>query len=269
MNRYIITILAIACIIGLSRKQIIAQTDSIPSDTSGVLQGDTLDPGTYNIIKINLFALPLKTITLQYERVINKFLSAGLTGRYMPESTIPFKGLIYNMSGGDDPDTKKTLDNMLISNYAISPELRFYLGKKGYGRGFYLAPAYRYAHFTIDKLEYSYINSEDQKSFINMSGKMTANYGGFMIGAQWLLGKHLSLDWWIFAPFLGAEKTDLSGRTTEPISEEDQEILRQDLENIDIPYTTTTAIVHEYGASLQMHGLIAGLSSGLAFGFRF
>jgi len=269
MNRFSINVWVLLGILMVSFTPLNAQTDSIPSDTSEFLQGDTLDPGTYNIVKINLFALPLKTITLQYERVINKFLSACLTGRYTPQSTVPFKGLIYNITGGDDPDTENTLDNMLISNYAISPELRFYLGKKGYGRGFYLAPAYRYAHFTIDKLEYTYTDSEDQENFINMSGKMTANYGGFMIGAQWALGKHLSLDWWIFAPFLGAEKTDLSGRTTEAIPEEDQEILRQDLESIDIPYTTTTAYVHEYGASLQLHGLMAGLSSGLAFGFRF
>jgi hypothetical protein len=269
MKRITIHVLILLCILTISIIRLNAQTDSIPSDSTALLQYDTLNPGSYNMIKINLFALPLQTFTLQYERVINKFLSASLTVRYMPHATVPFKNLIYNMSGGNDPDFKEILDNMLISNYAITPELRFYLGKKGYGRGFYLAPAYRYAHFTIDKLEYSYINSEDQESFINLSGKMTANYGGFIIGAQWLLGKHLILDWWIFAPFLGAEKTDLSGRTTEPISEEDQDILRQDLEDIDIPYTTTTVSVHEYGASLQLHGLLAGVSSGLAIGVRF
>lgn len=248
-----------------------AQTDSIPSDNNSVSsskQEKTVEDKR-NIIKLNLFALPLMTITLQYERVINKFLSVGVTGRYMPSMSVPYKNFIYNRYGGDDPDFKETLDNMRISNFAVTPEVRFYLGKKGYGRGFYLAPAFRHARFTIDNLEYTYTDDQDVESSINMSGNMIANYGGFTVGAQWALGKHLSLDWWIFAPFIGSERTNLSGNTTEPLSQEDQDNLKQNFEDIGIPYTTVTADVYDYGANVQLRGMMVGLSTGLALGIRF
>jgi len=249
----------------------IAQTDSIPSEADATTVTKKTKPveSKLNIVKINLFALPLKTITLQYERVINKFLSVGITGRYMPSMSMPYKNFIYNQYGGDDPEVKEVLDNMRISNFAVSPEVRFYLGKKGYGRGFYLAPAYRHARFSIDNLEYTFTGDQDIENSITMSGNMIANYGGFTVGAQWALGKHLILDWWIFAPFIGTERTNFSGNTNDALSQEDQYSLKQSLENIDLPYTTVTADVHEYGASVQLHGMMVGLSTGLAFGVRF
>jgi hypothetical protein len=270
MNRLFIIVLAASFVL-LSVSNLNAKTDTTPSDSTTFVQDTTGKPESHkmNLIKINLFALPLRTLTLQYERVINKFLSVTIAARYMPRATIPYKNWIYNKIGEDDPEFKESLDNMLISNYAITPEVRFYLGKKGYGRGFYLAPSYRYAHFTLANFEYTYTDDQDQENSMNMSGKMTANYGGFMMGAQWALGKHLSLDWWIFAPFLGVENTNLTGTTTLPLSEEDQNNIREDLGDIEIPYTTTTVSVHEYGVSIQMHGLMTGISTGLAFGVRF
>lgn len=249
----------------------VAQTDSslYKTDTASSIQKTKSVESKMNIVKINLFALPLKTITLQYERVINKFLSVAISGRYMPSMTLPYKDFIYRQYGGDDPEMKEVLDNMQISNFAVSPEVRFYLGKKGFGRGFYLAPAYRHARFSIDNLEYTYTDDQDVENSILMSGNMIANYGGFTVGAQWALGKHLSLDWWIFAPFIGTERTNLSGNTSEALSQEDQNILKQSLEDIDLPYTTATADVQEYGASVQLKGVMVGLSTGLAFGVRF
>ncbi len=248
-----------------------AQKDTISSDSSGLVSDKNLDTlvSTKNIVKINLLAITLKTVTLQYERVINKFLSVALAGRYMPNASMPYKNWLYNSLDVDDPETKKMIDNMRIGNFAITPEVRFYLGKKGYGRGFYLAPSYRYAKFTLDNIEYSFTDDQGQDNSVKMSGIMTANYGGFTIGTQWALGKHLSLDWWIFAPFFGYESTDISGISSETLSEETQNILRQDLEDIEIPYTTTTVSVNENGASVHLRGLTTGVSVGLAFGVRF
>lgn len=263
-------VLAVSFVVLLSYK-LNAQTDSTPSDTTSLVLNKTTKVESIgkNIIKINLLALTLRTITLQYERVINKYLSVAIAGRYMPKASTPYKNLIYNIVGEDDPEFKETLDNMLISNYALTPEVRFYLGKKGYGRGFYLAPSYRYAYFTLNNLAYSYYDGDNQEGTINMSGNMTANYGGFTVGAQWAFGKHLSLDWWIFAPFFGVENTNLSGITSEALSEEIQNSIKEELEDIELPYTTTSVSVHEYGAAIQLHGLTTGISTGLAFGVRF
>ena len=157
MNRLFTLLLATTFIVLLAFN-LVAQTDSIPADTNTVILSETVKPEVdkKNLVKINLFALALRTFTIQYERVINKHISVALAVRYMPNATVPYKNWIYNRYGEDDPEIKETLDNMKISNYAITPEVRFYLGNKGYGRGFYLAPSYRYAHFTIENLEYAY-----------------------------------------------------------------------------------------------------------------
>ena len=267
----IFTIFLAAAFIVLSAYNLNAQTDTIHSDSTASVTDTKINAESHkmNMIKINLFALPLRTLTIQYERVINKFLSVTVAGRLMPKATLPYKNWIYNKIGEDDPEFKESLDNMLLSNYAVTVEARFYLGKKGYGRGFYLAPSYRHANFTLNNLKYTYTDDQDQENSMNMSGKMRANYGGLMMGAQWALGKHLTLDWWIFAPFLGVERTNLTGTTTKPLSEEDQNSIREDLGDIEIPYTKTTVNVHEYGVSIQMHGAITAISTGLAFGVRF
>lgn len=271
MKRCLHCLLAFIFMVVIFNSGLKAQTDT---PVYGSSENDSTQTAAYegqkmNIIKINLLALPLLTFTLQYERIIKKYLSATLAVRYMPKASVPYKNWIYNRFGDDDPDFKETLDNMRISNYAITPEVRFYVGKKGYGKGFYIAPSYRFAHFNLSNLEYSYVDDKDEESYINMSGTMNANYGGFLLGAQWALGEHLSLDWWIFAPFIGGEKTSLSGISSFELSEEDQQSLREELEDIDIPYTDTEVQVNKNGASIQLKGLVPGISAGLAFGVRF
>jgi hypothetical protein len=271
MQRFFKILLGASFVVVFFGSNLKAQTD-IPvygSSENDSTQTPGIESQKMNMIKINLLALPLKTFTLQYERVIKKYLSVAIAVRYMPNGSVPYKNWIYNRFGDDDPDFKETLDNMRISNYAITPEVRFYVGKKGYGSGFYISPSFRYAHFNLDNIEYSYVDDMDEESYINMSGKMNAYYGGFLLGAQWLLGEHLSLDWWIFAPFIGGEKTNLSGTTSVPLSIEDQQSLREELEDIDIPYTNTEVNVNENGASIKLNGLMAGISAGLAFGVRF
>ena len=271
MQRFLIILLGAAFVIVFFGSNLKAQSDSNSSNSTVIDSTLTVMPESHkmNMIKINLLALPLKTFTLQYERVIKKYLSVALSVRYMPNGSVPYKNWIYNRFGDDDPESKETIDNMRISNYAITPEVRFYVGKKGYGSGFYISPSFRYAHFNLDNIEYSYVDDTDEESYINMSGKMNAYYGGFLLGTQWLLGEHLSLDWWIFAPFIGGEKTSLSGTTSVPLSEENQQILKENLEDVDIPYTDTEVQVNANGASIQLNGLIAGISAGLAFGVRF
>src|SRR5665647_1333504 len=105
-----------------------------------------------NLVKLNLFALPLKNITVQYEREISKKTTVGLTLRVMPNTTLPFKSSFHNAI--NDSTTEKQLDNFKTGNFAIMPEIRFYLGHKGAYHGFYIAPFFSYAHYTGD-LPYS------------------------------------------------------------------------------------------------------------------
>ena len=217
-----------------------------------------------NFIKVNLTGIALKNYAIQYERVLSKPVSLSLSYRIMPTSKLPFAGTISNSIGDDDPETKKTIENLRMSNFAITPELRFYLGK-GYGKGFYIALFYRYASFTIDHLPVDY----DNNTSLDLSGKLTSNTGGIMFGAQWNLGKHFCLDWWMFGPHYGSGTGNFTGVSSQPLTPAQQDELRSNLEDIDIPLTTKTINVNANGASLKLSGPWGGIRSGVLLGIKF
>lgn len=221
-----------------------------------------------NMIKVNLTSLPLKQYALQYERVLSRKFSFALGVRVMPESTLPFKNAILN-AVGDDPDTRDVLETFQMSNMAITPEFRFYLSKRGYGRGFYLAPFYRYASYKTSQLEFDYDDGGGGTETINMTGKLTSNTGGLLLGAQWPLGKRLILDWWILGPHYGAGNGLFSGVSTQTMTPAEQDDLRTQLEDIDIPLTNKTVVVTANGASLELDGPWAGIRAGFSLGIRF
>ena len=221
-----------------------------------------------NLIKVNLTSLPLKQYALQYERVINRKFSFALAVRLMPESSLPFKNAILD-AVGDDPDTRDVLETFRMSNFAITPEFRFYLSKRGYGRGFYLAPFYRYASYKTSKLEFDYDDGIGGQETINMTGKLTSNTGGLLLGVQWPLGKHLVLDWWILGPHYGAGNGLFSGISSQTMTPAEQDDLRTQLEDIDIPLTNKKIVVTANSASLELDGPWGGLRAGFSLGIRF
>ena len=259
-----------------------AQKNSSPADTSlnASLQSMNYSPEavklngpgesiTRNIVKINLAPLLLKSYSLQYERVLNRKISLAVQYRLMPETEIPFKSMALKIVGDEDPDTKKIIEDFKMSNYAITPEVRIYLSRKGYGHGFYFAPFYRYASFTSNDLNVFYNDDNDVQQSVKMSGKLTSNTYGFMLGVQSALGKHILLDWSILGPHVGTAKGDFSGRFTKPLSSDEQLDMQQSLEDIDIPFTDKTVDVNANTASMKIDGPWAGFRFNFALGFRF
>jgi len=221
-----------------------------------------------NLVKLNLTAIALKNYSIQYERIVKKKISFAVSMRTMPATTLPFKNKILNIVG-DDPDTRKVIETFQLSNFAITPEVRFYLSKRGYGRGFYMAPFYRYASFKTSQLEFTYSDILNVENTINLSGKLTANTAGLMFGAQWPLGKNVSLDWWIFGPHYGSGTGNFSGVASQPLTQVEQDDLRKQLEDIDIPLTNKTVNVNSSGASMKLDGPWGGLRAGISLGVRF
>ena len=222
-----------------------------------------------NIIKLNVTALVLKNYAFQYERVLNKTVSVAVSFRTMPTTSIPFQKAILESIGDDDPDSREVIEKLRLSNFAFTPEVRFYIGRKGYGRGFYFAPFYRYASFKTNDLIINYDNTANIQSSLGFSGKLTANTGGLMIGAQWALGKYLSLDWWILGSHYGAGNGTFTGVPDRPLTPDEQSSLRQELEDLDIPLTDKTVSVTANSASLKLDGPWAGVRAGLCLGVRF
>ena len=218
-----------------------------------------------NFIKVNLMGLPIKNFSFQYERVLSIVISVAVSYRFMPTSKIPFATSIANSaSSNNSQDTKDAIEKLRMSNFAITPEIRFYLGK-GYGKGFYIGLFYRYTSFTVDHFAISYDDVND----LDMNGKLTTNTGGILFGAQWSLGKHLCLDWQIFGPHYGSGKGILSGISSQPLTPTQQNTLKTNLDDIDIPLTTKTVAVNATGGSLTLSGPWAGMRSALCLGFKF
>ena len=215
-----------------------------------------------NELKINLFAFAFKSISLEYERQIRPKTTVTLGFRTMPKSTLPFKNSFKNAIS--DTSTANQLDNFKTGNFALMPSIRFYVGHKGAFHGFYFAPFLEYAHYT-GSLPYKYYDGDYK--IIPLSGSMNTFTGGFMLGAQWNLSRSVDLDWWIVGPHYGISKGSISGRKS--LSSSEQDALKSELDNLDIPLTKTTNTVDANGATIDFSGPWAGIRSGLCIGIRF
>lgn len=179
------------------------------------------------------------------------------------------KWIIKKAVAAEDPELERTIDKLRISNFAITPEYRFYFGK-GYGRGFYIAPFYRFVKFKSNNIIITYqgdiLGNEES---INLSGDLSSNTGGLLFGAQWAFGKNIILDWMILGPHFGAGNGNFVGLSSQSLSASEQQRVRQELENLDIPLTKKTIKVNAQGASMKLDGPWGGVRAGLSLGFRF
>jgi hypothetical protein len=225
-----------------------------------------------NLIKVNLTSLALKNVSLQYERAIAKKISFGMGVRFMPEGTLPLMSIVKDISKSDDPDDDMSdqLKNFRIGNFALTPEVRFYMGKEAL-RGFYIAPFARYATFNVSlpiDLETEDANNHVTTERIDLKGDLSTIAGGILFGAQWKLSKIIYLDWHILGPHFGKATGNLTGKKN--LTPEEQTDLRELIEDFeDIPFVKFKSNVNENGASIKVDGPWAGIRAGITLGFRF
>lgn len=259
--------LIVVCMLNATNK-VTAQT-VLPDSVATVKDHKAPSAHLYNFFKINLPGILLKNYSVQYERVLFRKISIAISYRTMPSATIPFKDAIIKASNTTDTNTKTTLEKFRISNFAITPEVRIYLSKQGYGHGFYVAPFYRYASFKTSDLSFTYQGNSSVEGNVSMSGKLTSNTGGFLLGFQKYIGKHVCIDTWLLGPHYGSATGEFSGTPDKPLTSDEQADIRQQLNNIEIPLTKKTVTVTANNASLKLDGPWAGLRIGLCIGVRF
>ncbi len=216
-----------------------------------------------NMVEINLFALPLKNFSLNYQRQITRKTTVGLTARLMPDGLLPFEKSFR--SSIKDSTAKAQIDNFKVGNYAVMPEIRFYFSRKGAFHGFYVSLFASFAHYSAS-LPYNYTDSNVNKT-IQLNGSVNSITGGFMLGAQWNIGKSVYLDLHIIGPNYGSSSGSISGHTT--LSASEQSALKSSLDGLNIPIVKTSSTVDANGAKLSFSGPWAGIRSGLCIGFRF
>lgn len=255
-----------------------AQDALIPKESpqSSLLAGNQQDENpaielqkNATFVKVNLTGLPFKNYSLQVERTLNKTIALSLAYRIMPEGSIPFQSQVINSIGNDDPEGQQMVEDLLIANNALTPEIRFYVGKKGYGQGFYFSTFFRHAQFDMSNVLIYFDNEDGGQESILLGGNVKANTGGIMMGAQWAIGKHFCIDWWIFGAQYGKALGTVTGISSVALSAEEQTNLRDELEKIEIPLSTTSVEVTANTASLVIDGPWAGLRGGLSIGFKF
>jgi hypothetical protein len=220
-------------------------------------------PEGKNMGKINVSSLFIKGMGLQYERQIGKRITVGLSYSKIPTSTIAFKSFIEKQI--DDPDVK--VGDFKLGTSILTPEVRFYLGKRGAFHGFYLAPYARIGHYNLEG-PVTYTTSTGARRDLVFSGSLNAVTGGLMIGSSFNLSKQLYLDWWIIGASIGGANGDFNAQTT--LSPGEQQSLRNELESIDVPGTTIVSEVNGNGATIRTTGTMVGARGlGLNLGIRF
>ena len=104
---------------------------------------------------------------------------------------------------------------------------------------------------------------------MNTSGDVSSHTGGFMLGAQWALGKHICLDWWILGPHFGVSSGECISLSSAPLSEGDQQDIEDELNDIDIPMFEQTVNVTADKVTMIFDGPWGGIRAGLSIGVRF
>jgi len=221
-----------------------------------------------NIIKTNVTGYVFRNINLSYERSINQWFSMNISFGTMPEGKVPF---INSFLSDED---EKRFQNLRVKATNFTVEPRFYLGK-GYGKGFYIAPYYRYSKVTSNTFDFYYdYNAIDGNSYqipLKGTGSANGNSGGIMVGVQFFLttSQNLVLDFWIAGGHYGSGKGDFTMTSDYILTPEMQAQLKQEIENLDIPFVDYTVETTEKGARIKIDGPWAGFRSGLSLGYRF
>lgn len=226
-----------------------------------------------NLLKINVPAIALNNYSFQYERVVGKKITAGAGIRFMPKGKLPLKSILESVI--DDDDTWNRIENMKTSNFAFTPEVRFYLGEHVL-RGFYVAPFAKIARYTGDIPDFKYdvavpASANPSGSItktIPIDGRINTVTGGVLIGAQWKLSRLLYLDWWILGPQYGRSKGHLESKV-DLSDENERKALADELEGLDIPLVDTDVSVTSTGARMDLKGPWTGVRAGINLGVRF
>lgn len=215
-----------------------------------------------NMVKANLSAFALKGYSVQYERKLSHRFTAALNYSSIPFGTIAFQSTFERYTEGTDIN----LGKLQLGTSIFTPEVRLYTGKQGAYHGFYLAP---YARISNYKMEVPVaFNSALMERTALFTGTINNTTGGLMLGSQWSLSKKIYLDWWIVGASIGTAKGNLVATT--PLNPAEQQELRNQLENIDIPFTKIQYEVNSTGATVTTSGAMAGARGlGINLGFRF
>ena len=219
-------------------------------------------------VKMNIMALGFRNISLFGEYAFHKNMSGQLGLRFM----IPYAPARLQ-------DAAAFAQDISLGGWALTPEFRFYPGKKEDHQaphGFYIGLYGRYAAFnlkaTTDLSEYGTVPAGedpivDQKISLNQIG------GGLMIGTQWSINR-FTIDWFILGG--GFAKTKLEYSISNSLLKDpmignglDDAIGGSDLSSYVKTDYNQSAGKFTASVSTMMPSIRSFIFGGLCFGYRF
>ncbi|MFN4854115.1 MAG: DUF3575 domain-containing protein [Bacteroidota bacterium] len=239
------------------------------------------------VVKTNVFSLLFRNINLAGEFAFNKNMSGQLGIRFM----IPYEpGFLNSTSSSTSGDLSVSL-----GGFAITPEFRFYPGKKENNtapHGFYLGLYGRYSMFNTSigttlsnpltlsgggftgGIPSSVTLPAQLNLNINLESSLTQIGGGFMLGKQWAENGFV-VDWCFLG--MGISQSSFEATAQNPVltiqSSADElkkkiDINTQGLFSYDVSINTATGT-----ATAKMSGMVPQIRSllfgSLSFGYRF
>ncbi len=214
-----------------------------------------------NQIKLNLFALALGNVSLQYEHTLKEHSSICLGVSILPSRYLP--------TVITDKDSSGALKLLSFSGFSFTPEYRYYFSGNA-PKGFYIAPYLRYSKYGVDKLGVEYhSNTTNKDERVYVDGTLKSTTVGLMFGTQWKLGAHMTLDWWIVGFGFGSQSATLTGVGN--FTQSDIEDIKVQIADLDsnIPGTLTSDVTSTSVSVKYEIGSVAFRASGLCLGYRF
>jgi hypothetical protein len=219
-----------------------------------------------NVIKVNASSLVLRNYNFTYERKILPKSTLSLGIRIMPKGKLPFQDVLEKYAGLDDPNLN--IGRFEIGGTAITPEFRFYLGRKAM-RGFYIAPYARYASIDLRvPIKYTYTSGTGNVTReADFTGKIKSFSGGVMLGTQYSFSRFV-VDIWLIGGHYGSSNGNLNAAIA--LNSQEQQSLRNSLESFDPSPFKYEYDVNANGATLKSTGPWAGVRTlGVNFGIKF
>jgi hypothetical protein len=203
--------------------------------------------------------------------MLSRKISVTAGFRFMPSKQISSTGLGKQLVKDLSEEDRSDYDNITASNTAYTLEFRLYGGRHPGARGFYISLYGRYADFKLD-YPYDYYSETNGHYTIPLNAKLHGIGGGIGFGAQWLIAKHITLDWSILGTHYGSLSGSAIGTTNlSELSEKDKEDLRDDINSLinisDKQYISAT--VTNDGVQATAKGPFVGIKAGISIGIAF
>lgn len=271
MKKIILIFVSLFCMFGMplrAQNEVDVNVDTVVDDEAYLA----------NHLKLNLTNMSIRHFYGAYERVFSRRFSAQIGGGVISKGNIPFikSFLALPQETDRDYDIILAAHNTKLSGKVFNLSARFYAGK-GWGRGFYIEPYYRYVSYELSDFDMSikeYMNNptvDDPR--INMSGDISANSGGVLFGTQWLLGKqkHFVLDVWWIGLHVGKSSGGIKGKSNETLTDQEVADLQERFDNttIENKYIKFDAVIRNTDAELLLDSVWGGLRCGVSIGYRF